>query len=121
MPRPFLAISRLSITVITINWNVLTRKLRADTLGCAHIDTDFKSMTKKSPQTHTHTHRDARTDSGCTHWHLRMPIITSSAHQSQVLVRCMPFDHRLRRVHTSSATHACSPSYNITYMTQQGI
>lgn len=25
--RPFLAISYLSITVITINWNVLTRKL----------------------------------------------------------------------------------------------
>lgn len=25
--RPFLAISYLSLTVITVNWNVLTRKL----------------------------------------------------------------------------------------------
>lgn len=39
--RPFLAISYLSITVITISWNVLTRKLGADTQGRAYARTNF--------------------------------------------------------------------------------
>lgn len=44
VPNIFFAISYLSITVITFNWNVLTRELGADTQGC------FKSLTK----TYTH-------------------------------------------------------------------
>lgn len=44
---PFLAISYLSLTVITISWNVLTRRLGADTQGRVHTlsHTDLKSMT----------------------------------------------------------------------------
>lgn len=42
---PFLAISYLSLTVITISWNVLTRRLGADTQGHTHTHTNLKSMT----------------------------------------------------------------------------
>lgn len=39
--RPFLAISYLPLIVITINWNVLTRKLGADTQGHTHVGTNL--------------------------------------------------------------------------------
>lgn len=65
--------------------------------------------------THTHICGDTHADSNGTHWHLRMSIITSSAHQSQVLFRCMLFDHRLLRVHTLTHTHYTICVYNLYY------
>lgn len=86
---PFLAISYLSLTVITISWNVLTRKL---------------GQTHKGKHTHFHPpiwnqwpmNKQARSRpcTGGTFWHSQMPILTSSAHQSQVLFRFLPFDPR---------------------------
>lgn len=52
---PFLAISYLSLTVITISSNVLTRKLGAITQGHAH--TNLKSMTNEQTGWFAAVHR----------------------------------------------------------------
>lgn len=56
---PFLAISYLSLSVITISWNVLTRKLGAVTQGHAHthLHTNLKSMTNEQTGSFAAVHR----------------------------------------------------------------
>lgn len=111
--HPFLPISCLSITAIAVKRNVRARRLgwmsRKDALTF-----NFKSMTdhypltpKKKKPSPPPPHSESHTNGAC--WHSRMPIITSRAHQSQVLFRCMPFDHHrcLHCAHTFSHFTIC--------------
>lgn len=70
----------------------------ADTQRCSYIQLQIN---KKKP------HSESHPNGAC--WHSRMPIITSRAHQSQVLFRCMPFDHHhcLHRARTFSHFAIC--------------